>query len=70
MVNQETEEISFRAMSAYELIEHLNQAFPVRSIILGETEAQAHRYAGRRDLIDELMAAVEMEREEDAAEEA
>ena len=38
-----------------ELIQRLNNAYPPRCKTLSETEEQHQRYAGVRDLIDELM---------------
>lgn len=40
---------------SYTLIDLLNKAFPHRCILPGETPEAAHRRAGVRDLIDELM---------------
>lgn len=51
------------AMSAYDLVEFLDKAFPSRCIMLGETETDAHRYAGARDLIDQLVSQVNDERD-------
>jgi hypothetical protein len=50
------DDVDLRKLSAIELIVLLDRSFPVRSIILGETVESAHRYAGRRDLVDELIA--------------
>ncbi|EEE43296.1 hypothetical protein [Roseibium alexandrii] len=36
------------------LIEELDKMFPNKCIGKGETAEEAHRYAGRRELIDEL----------------
>lgn len=38
-----------------ELIKQLDKDWPHRCIKVGESEAEAHRYAGRRALIDELL---------------
>ena len=38
-----------------DLIDRLNEAYPPRCKTLTETEDQHQRYAGVRDLIDELM---------------
>lgn len=39
-----------------DLIEWLDKQYPPRCIQKGESLEDAHRYAGRRDLIDELLA--------------
>jgi hypothetical protein len=38
-----------------DLIAHLNRVYPARCILPDETLANAHRYAGARDLIDMLL---------------
>lgn len=38
------------------LIEELDKLYPHRCIQPGQSETDAHRYAGRRELIDELKA--------------
>lgn len=53
---QQNEDLpDFGAMSAYDLIEWLDRDMPHVCIRLGETIEAAHRYAGRRELIDELV---------------
>lgn len=47
----------FGAMSAYQLIEHLDVAFPHTCIAKGQSLEDAHRYAGQRELIDLLVLA-------------
>lgn len=49
-------------MSAYQLIEALDAAYPHQCILPGQPEWQAHRDAGRRQLIDELLTAMRAER--------
>lgn len=39
-----------------DLIKELDEMYPARCIAEDETPSQAHRYAGRRELIDELLA--------------
>lgn len=51
------DELDFALMSAYQLIEQLDKAFPHQCILPNEPEWKAHRYAGKRELIDELMTA-------------
>jgi hypothetical protein len=55
------EDIDFATMSAYQLIDMLDAAFPHQCILPGQGLDQANRYAGRRDLIDELRLAKEAE---------
>lgn len=40
---------------SYQLIERLNESFPHRCLLPGETQESAFRYAGMRQLIDELL---------------
>ena len=40
---------------SYELIDLLDAVFPPRCILPGETVESAHRYAGIRQLVDELV---------------
>lgn len=47
---------------SYDLIGYLDKAYPHRCISPGESLEMAHRYAGIRQLIDELM---EWKREEE-----
>ncbi|MDR3473422.1 MAG: hypothetical protein P4M09_17320 [Devosia sp.] len=51
------DEIDFATMTAYQLIDMLNAAYPHQCIQLGQSETSAHRYAGRREMIDELINA-------------
>jgi hypothetical protein len=41
---------------SYDLINLLDKAYPHRCLALGESPEAAHRYAGARELIDELIA--------------
>jgi len=67
-------ETPLSVMSAYDLIDLLNTDYPHRCLAPGEDVREAERYAGKRELVDMLMAIREEERntEEDArdAEEA
>ena len=56
------EDIDFATMTAYQLIEMLDAAFPHQCIEPQETEAMARHRAGRRSLIDELVLAVHDEK--------
>lgn len=58
----EDEDVSLRELSALDLIALLDRSHPHRNIAVGESEIEAHRRAGARDLIDELLAMVEEER--------
>ena len=42
-----------------ELLRELNATFPARCIRKGETLEDAHRYAGKRELIDYLITHME-----------
>lgn len=42
--------------SAYDLIRLLDRTVPARCIRLGEDPIAAHRYAGSRELVEELVA--------------
>lgn len=57
-----SDDIDFATMSAYELIAMLDAAFPHQCIQKNQTEIDAHREAGRRELIDELVTAMNDER--------
>ena len=46
-----------------QLLKELDAAIPPRCITPGETLEAAHRYAGKRELIDALLRALEEERE-------
>lgn len=48
-------------MSVHELVDWLNENHPVRCIALDESLAQAHRRAGRREIIDSLINRLERE---------
>ena len=39
-----------------DLIDDLSKSYPAQCIGLGETLEAAHRYAGKRELIEELLA--------------
>lgn len=41
-----------------DLIQMLDEKYPNRTIRIGETELQAHRYAGSREVIDFLITAL------------
>lgn len=41
---------------SYALIKHLEAQFPARCIQPDETLEEAHRYAGKRELVEELVA--------------
>lgn len=56
-MNAEDELPDFATMSAYQLIDMLDAAYPHQCIAPGQTLELAHRYAGRRELIDELLRA-------------
>lgn len=51
------------AVYSFDLIEALDRAYPKRCIQPGESLEDAHRYAGKRELIDELL---ELKREQEA----
>lgn len=53
------DEIDLRELSALDLIKLLDQSHPHENIRIGETEIEAHRRAGQRDLIDSLLAMAE-----------
>lgn len=57
----EEDDIDFSKMSAYQLIDWLHGEFPHSCIGPADTIRQADRYAGRRELIDELRRAKEIE---------
>ena len=46
----------FAVMSAHQLIDWLDTDFPHRCVGVNETELAAHRYAGKRELIDMLVS--------------
>ncbi len=58
----EDEELDFATMTAYQLIEALDAAYPHQCIQPHQTEISAHRYAGRREMVDELVRAMNDER--------
>jgi hypothetical protein len=53
------DDIDLRELSALDLINLLDRVHPHRNISVGESEIEAHRRAGARDLIDELLAMAE-----------
>jgi len=55
------EDIDFATMTAYQLIEMLDAAYPHQCIMPNESEAQARHRSGRRELIDELVLAMKDE---------
>lgn len=55
-----------RGMSAYELIERMDAGYPHRCIGLNESPESAHRYAGLREFIDELL---DIKQEEETSDE-
>jgi len=48
-------------MSAYDLIQMLDKEYPPRCITVDQTELMAHRYSGKRDLVDSLLARLKRE---------
>lgn len=48
------DDFSLIGLSAFELVDHLDVAYPHRCILPNESPESAHRYAGLRMLIDEL----------------
>jgi hypothetical protein len=60
----EHEDLDFATMSAHQLIDALDAAFPHQCILPGQSLDQAQRYAGRRELIDELVTAKNAELEQ------
>jgi hypothetical protein len=50
-------------MSAYDLIAHLNLVYPHQCITSLQTLEDAHRYAGKRELIDTLISAMTHEQD-------
>jgi hypothetical protein len=55
------ENLDFATMSAYDLINALDAGYPHECIKLGQTTESAHRDAGRRELIDNLVLAMRAE---------
>ena len=55
VLNLSQEEFIELPASSRELIELLNDFYPHRCVALGEPETAAHRYAGIRELVDELV---------------
>lgn len=49
-----------RAMSVADLVALLDDIVPPRCVLPSETIEEAHRYAGKRDLIDCLKEALEV----------
>lgn len=62
-----SDELDALPLRSYELIERLDAAFPAACIRPGETLEAAHRYAGRRDLIDELVTLMAEDRATETA---
>jgi hypothetical protein len=48
-------------MSAVQLVEYLDDTWPARCIGPDQSEHLAHRYAGKRELIDTLKIRIEQE---------
>lgn len=49
------ESVDIDVMSARELINHLDEMYPERCISPMDSLESAHRYAGRREVINELI---------------
>lgn len=62
------DEIDLRGLSAYALIELLAKITPHQCIVPGQPEWHAHRYAGRRELVDELLSLKDEDEERTASE--
>ena len=52
---------NYGTMSAYDLIMKLDQEIPHRCIGVEQTPENAQRYAGKRDLVDSLLARLKVE---------
>lgn len=50
-------------MSAEQLVDHLLEQWPARCIGEHDTEIRAHRYAGKRELLENLRARMNREKE-------
>ncbi len=50
---------------ATQLVEELNKDFPARCIAPGQTLEDAHRYAGKRELVEGLLRRLEATVEQD-----
>ena len=48
-------------MSAYDLIQKLDEQYPPRCIGLEQSESSAQRYAGKRDVVESLLAKLKTE---------
>jgi len=48
-------------MSAYDLILKLDKSYPHRCLSIDADVNQAHRYAGKRDLVDSLLSQIKYE---------
>jgi len=48
-------------MSAYDLILKLDRDYPHRCLSIDANVNQAHRYAGKRDLVDSLLSQIKHE---------
>ena len=51
-------------LNAVQLVDHLLREWPARCIQPGESEAAAHRYAGKRELIEKLKMRIEREEQD------
>lgn len=50
-------------MSAEQLVDHLLEVWPARCIGEHDTEIHAHRYAGKRELLENLKTRMNREKE-------
>lgn len=66
-MSNETETLRELPSTTRELIQLLNEYHPHRCIAIGESAEEAGRYAGARDLIDELIVWQEEQDEHDAS---
>lgn len=48
-------DVTFPALAA-DLVSELDAIYPAQCILPGQSPEDAHRYAGKRELIDELLA--------------
>lgn len=55
-MQKETDEVKLADMSAFQLIDLLDRAYPPRCIAANEKPHEAHRYAGLRELVESLVA--------------
>lgn len=61
------DDILLSRMTAYDLIDWLDQQVPHRCIDPHDTPESAHRYAGSRELVDQLLHRREDERADGSA---